>query len=244
MERINKIRIFCVSTLILTLIECAHGTTEVAEQKREFGLDLVSNILGIVASSLTLLGHGHKITGEIINRAKKSTKNKFNYFKGKLLMFIVIPIAFVAGILVSVIVVIGFIFILNTIVINLMFLMNIALILGKLLYGRSGTQVVNYPNQFPQFPPQYPSPFAHEFLSPLSLKVLKSKKLFLLAKLFKLALIKHPDIFKNLGSETNQIKRISEDSSLETFIENLNESNTFSHYDYDFEISKICKNIR
>lgn len=62
----QSFNIFWIITLILTVLEFTRGSTEIEEQKREFGLDLVSNILGIVASSLSLLGHGTKFTGKQI----------------------------------------------------------------------------------------------------------------------------------------------------------------------------------
>lgn len=146
-----------------------------------------------------------------------------------MMMMIVIPVAFVAGILVSVIIVTAFLFILNTIVINLMFLMNIAMILGKLLYGRNGSQIINYPHE-PPFPYHFPPHLHQNLLNPLALKILKGKKLFLLAKLFKHALAKDANFFKDLKSESlseNQIRRNSEDEKFENFFSSFNESEIY-----------------
>lgn len=102
-------------------------------------------------------------------------------FLGKILIIILVPVAFIAGIIVSIIFLLAGIFILNTIVIHLVFFMNIAMILGRLLYGQSGisnNQVLPFnlptypyqqgifPPQFAQFPQQLLSQFPQQLLSP------------------------------------------------------------------------------
>lgn len=112
-----------------------------------------------------------------------------------------------------------------------MFLMNLGMILGKLLYGRSGSQIINYPNI-----PHHPQSYIHEHLhpnlhekliSPLGLKILKGKKLFLLAKFLKFVIAKHPDFLEKLENfkhSEDHIRRNSEFFSMEDLISSIYET--------------------
>lgn len=97
-------------------------------------------------------------------------------------MIILVPVAFIAGIIVSIIFLLAGVFILNTIAIQLIFFLNIATILGRLLFKSepSSNQIIpfgqpQYPFQqglfppqfFPQTSPQLPfSPFLNSQLLP------------------------------------------------------------------------------
>lgn len=77
-------------------------------------------------------------------------------------MIILVPVAFIAGIIVSIIFLLAGVFILNTIAIQLIFFLNIATILGRLLYKSepSSNQIIpfglpQYPFQQGLFPPQF-----------------------------------------------------------------------------------------
>jgi hypothetical protein len=54
--------LFWMVILIVSILECANGSTEISES-REFGLDIVGNSLGIVASTIALIGQGTKFGG-------------------------------------------------------------------------------------------------------------------------------------------------------------------------------------
>ena len=97
------------------------------------------------------------------------------------------PVAFIAGIVVSVIILLAGVFILNTIAIKMILFLNVATILGKLLYAKSGhssSQIIPlglplYPLQPGIFPPQcYPqcSPqlLNNQYLPPYQLNNRKS----------------------------------------------------------------------
>lgn len=74
--------------------------------------------------------------------------------------------------------------------------MNLGLILGKILYGRQA--VLNYPN-FSHLQAPLHSPIE----SLLLLKLLKGKKLFLLAKFLKFIQEENPNLVRNLIDENS-----------------------------------------
>jgi hypothetical protein len=95
------------------------------------------------------------------------------------LLWILVPVAYLAGLITWIVLTVIGIFILNTIVIQATFLLNVMLILGRIIYGKNQPlenrqQIVPFPTfpTFPFAPPNYPPNFPPFNAPPTESKVL------------------------------------------------------------------------